>query len=73
MTTKEIIKEALTYRWYDKRTNQEYEMTTGFEIDRLNNIIIRTPIKPFQLVLLRRLLKLGKKEYNNIVIGNPYI
>lgn len=70
MTTEEIIEEALIDRWKDTRTNQTYTNMPHYKIE--NDILhIYTPIKPYKIVVLRRLLKVANRHFKNIIVGNP--
>ena len=71
MILEDIIETALTDKWFDKSTNEYHEVKPYYKI--LNSTIhIYTPIKPYKIVVLRRLLKAYKKEYN-IIIGEPVL
>lgn len=70
MTTEEIIEEALIDSWKDVRTNQTYTNMPNYKIE--NNILhIYTPIKPYKIVVLRRLLKVANRCFKNIIVGHP--
>ncbi len=70
MTINEIIEEALTERYVIKKTKEEYVKIPSYKI--YNGIIqIYTPVKPYRLLILRRMLKAGKIDYRNIIVGYP--
>lgn len=70
MEIEDIIEEALVDRWIDKRTNQTFTQMPNYEIK--NNILyIYTPIKPYKILVLRRLLKIVNIDFENIIIGHP--
>jgi len=65
-----IINEALIDKWYDRYTGEEHISTPMYDV--MNDIIhIYTPVKPYKLVVLRRLLYIAKIPYKNIIVGNP--
>lgn len=67
---KDIIEEALTDSWIDKRTGEHFKVIPDYDIN--NGIVhIYTPVKPYKLVVLRRLLYIAKIQYQNIIVGNP--
>lgn len=69
MRLEDIIETALIDKWFDKYTNEYHEVKPYYKI--LDSTIhIYTPIKPYKIVVLKRLLKAYKKEYN-IIIGDP--
>lgn len=70
MRVEGIIEEALVDRWIDKRTNMTFTQMPNYEIK--NNILyIYTPIKPYKILILRRLLKVVNIDFENIIIGHP--
>ena len=70
MVDREIIEEALTDRWKDIRTNETFTQIPNYEIK--NDILhIYTPVKPYKIVVLRRLLKVANMRFKNIIIGYP--
>lgn len=71
MRLEDIIETALIDKWFDKYINEYHEAKPYYRIT--NNIIhIYTPVKPYKIVVLKRLLKAYKQEYN-IIIGEPYL
>lgn len=72
MRVEDIIEEALVDRWIDKITNMTFTQMPQYEIK--NNILhIYTPIKPYKILVLRRLLKIFNIDFENIIIGYPYL
>lgn len=70
MRINEIIDLALTYQCKDKITKQVYTQKPRF--DYLDNILyIHTPVVPYKLVVLRRLLYVSSYKVDNIIIGKP--
>lgn len=70
MKINEIIEEALVDRWNDVKTNETFTQIPNYEIK--NDILhIYTPIKPYKILILRRLLKVANKGFKNIIIGYP--
>lgn len=70
MKINEIIDLALTYQFKDKITKQVYTQKPRF--DYLDNILyIHTPVIPYKLVVLRRLLNVSSYQVDNIIIGKP--
>lgn len=72
MSREEIIEEALTYTLKDKRTGEAFIYKPTYDIKE-DIIHIYTPVKPYKLIVLRRLLNIGKIPYKNIIIGYPDI
>lgn len=67
---KSIIEEALTDTWINKITGERFTKVPTYEFN--NDILhIYTPVKPYKLVILRRLLYIAKIPYRNIIVGNP--
>lgn len=70
MKINEIVDLALTYQCKDKITKQVYTQKPRFNY--LDNIIyIHTPVVPYKLVVLRRLLYVSSYKVDNIIIGKP--
>lgn len=70
MKINEIVDLALTYQCKDKITKQVYTQKPRF--DYLDNILyIHTPVVPYKLVVLRRLLYVSSYKVDNIIIGKP--
>lgn len=70
MRINEIVDLALTYQYKDKITKQVYIQKPRF--DYLDNILyIHTPVVPYKLVVLRRLLYVSSYQVDNIIIGKP--
>ena len=70
MKINEIIEEALTEKYVIKKTKEEYIKIPSYKV--YNGIIqIFTPVKPYRLVILRRLLNAANIEYKNIIVGHP--
>ena len=70
MKLEDIINEALTYQWKDRYTDKVYTQKPSFNI--YGDVIhIYTPVKPYKLVVLRRLLYIGKYNIKNIIVGYP--
>lgn len=70
MVDREIIEEALIDRWIDLKTNETFTQIPNYEIK--NDILhIYTPVKPYKIVVLRRLLKVANIGFKNIIIGYP--
>lgn len=70
MTTEEIIEEALIDRWTDIRINQTFTQMPHYEI-KGDILYIYTPVKPYKIVVLRRLLKVANRHFKNIIVGHP--
>ena len=70
MRINEIIEEALIDKWKNIKTNETFVQIPNYEIK--NNILhIYTPIKPYKILILRRLLKRANIYFKNIIIGYP--
>ena len=70
MTINEIIEDALTEKYTIKKTKEEIIKIPSYKV--YNGIIqIFTPVRPFRLVVLRRLLNAAHIEYKNIIVGHP--
>lgn len=65
-----IIEEALTYTYKDKITKKTYIQPPHYEIKK-DIIHIYTPVIPYKLVVLRRLLNITHYDIKNIIIGKP--
>lgn len=70
MKINEIIEEALIDRWKDIETNKTFTQIPNYEIKN-NTLHIYTPIKPYKILILRRLLKRANIGFENIIIGHP--
>lgn len=70
MTINEIIEDALTEKYIIKKTKEEFIKIPSYKVN--DGIIqIYTPVRPYRLVVLRRLLNAGNIEYKNIIVGHP--
>lgn len=70
MTINEIIEEALTEKYIIKRTKEEFIKIPTYKV--YNGIIqIFTPVRPYRLVVLRKLLKAAHIDIKNIIVGYP--
>lgn len=70
MRLEDIIEETLTYQYKDKITKQVYTQKPSFKL--VNDVLhIYTPVKPYKLVVLRRLLNVSKYDIKNIIVGYP--
>lgn len=70
MTIEEIIEEALIDRWKDTRINETFTQMPHYEIEG-DILHIYTPVKPYKIVVLRRLLKVANRHFKNIIVGHP--
>ena len=70
MKLEDIIEDTLTYQYRDKYTNRVYTQKPDYVLED-DVLHILTPIKPYKLVVLRRLLYIGKFNIKNIIIGYP--
>lgn len=70
MIINEIIEEALIDKWKDIKTNETFTQIPNYEI-KSNVLHIYTPIKPYKILILRRLLKRANISFKNIIIGYP--
>lgn len=70
MTINEIIEDTLTEKYIIKKTKEEFIKIPSYKI--YDGIIqIFTPVRPYRLVILRRLLNSANIEYKNIIVGHP--
>lgn len=70
MTINEIIEEALTEKYIIKRTKEEFIKIPTYKV--YNEIIqIYTPVRPYRLLVLRKMLKEANIDYKNIIVGYP--
>lgn len=70
MRLEDIIEESLTYQYKEKYTNKVYTQKPSYYI-KGNILYINTPVIPYKLVVLRRLLNIAHYDIENIIIGKP--